>query len=170
MPENKKLHYELIFSGQCTTGADIKKVRNNAAKLFKASPDKLDKLFSGTSVVLKNNLDEKTAESYIQKLKMAGMICKYRPMKSSQKAPTKAAAPKLKQPAAPLSKNDEKPGQKLDWSLAPAGANFNPLKPKAQPDAPNTSHLSLSEQSGYLVDSKDTPPPPPPDTSHLSLE
>ncbi|CAM3665082.1 hypothetical protein PAHA111176_13765 [Parendozoicomonas haliclonae] len=175
--------YELVFSGQAVPGADPQKVRNNAAKLFRAGPEQLEKLFSGATVVLKNKLDQATAESYQQKLKSAGLICTLRAMGQPAAATQAAPAPQPSEPAEPTStasptstpapapapKPAEEPVQS-GWSVAPTGSDVNPHEPEPVPPMPDTSHLTLKEQKGYLFDQDDTPPPPAPDTSHLTLE
>ncbi|WP_281648684.1 hypothetical protein [Parendozoicomonas sp. Alg238-R29] len=160
--------YELVFSGETTPGAPLEKVRANAAKLFHAGPAQLEKLFSGSPVVLKNNLDKATAESYLTKLKSAGLVCSLRAMQ--QKPAPQPASPKTKskEPAPKLSPK-AKP-EEGSLSIAPVGADVNPHEEIPVPPMPDTNHFSLKEQKGYLFDQDDTPPPPPPNTNHITLE
>ncbi len=154
--------FELTFSGETIPGADIQKVRNNAAKLFRAGPAQLEKLFSGATVVLKNQLTEETAESYQKKLKAAGMICAYREMNREAAVTATPKEAEVKEVAA------EAPDD--SWSIAPTGSDVNPHEKQPEPPMPDTSQFSLKEQQGYLFEQDDTPPPPAPDTSHLTLD
>ncbi|MTI12745.1 hypothetical protein [Sansalvadorimonas verongulae] len=162
--------YELVFAGQTTTGAPLEKVKANAAKLFQAGPAQLEKLFSGSPVVLKNNLDKTTAESYQTKLKSAGLLCTLRVM-GNKTAPQKPEPQKAAPKAEPQAKAQQKqPATEGSLSLAPTGADVNPHDPAPIPPMPDTSQFSLKEQKGYLFDQDDTPPPPAPDTSHLTMD
>jgi len=73
-------NYRIIFSGDIIPGKVPDQVRLNVAKLFGfdgENPDhqtKLDKLFSGRPVVIKQNLDERGAHNYQQALTKAGAI------------------------------------------------------------------------------------------------
>lgn len=167
--------YELIFSGQAIPGAPLEKVKANAAKLFHAGPAQLEKLFSGAPVVLKNNLEKKTGETYQAKLKSAGMICSLRVMGGAQKTAQPKAAPSKAAPA-PQPKPTPQPQapaqtvQEGSLSIAPVGSDVNPHEKAPEPPMPDTSQFSLKEQKGYLFDQDDTPAPPAPDTSHITLE
>ncbi|WP_426416820.1 hypothetical protein [Aestuariirhabdus sp. LZHN29] len=57
-----------------------------------------------------------------------------------------------------------------DWDIAAAGTDMQDSYDHNDPDAPDTSHLSLRPMKGNLVDPTPKNDPPPPDTSHLKLE
>ena len=54
--------YEVIFSGQMVAGADPLQVRQAVQRLFNASEQMLDQLFSGRKVVVKRGVALATAE------------------------------------------------------------------------------------------------------------
>jgi uncharacterized RDD family membrane protein YckC len=76
----KKLNedYEVLFSGEVYRGADRVVVKRNLALLFNEDPAKIEQLFTGRTVVLKNGLNRKTAERYQVALAKAGAVSKIR--------------------------------------------------------------------------------------------
>lgn len=70
--------YEVIFSGEVYRGADRVVVKRNLALLFNEDPVKIEQLFTGRTVVLKNGLNKKSAEQYQVALAKAGAVCKIR--------------------------------------------------------------------------------------------
>ena len=73
-------NYRILFSGDILPGKDSDQVRADVGKLFGFAADnpdhqaKLDKLFSGRTVVIKQNLDERGAHNYQQAMTKAGAI------------------------------------------------------------------------------------------------
>lgn len=70
--------YEVLFSGEVYRGADRVVVKRNLALLFNEKPGKIEQLFTGRTVVLKNGLSQKAAERYQVALAKAGAVCKIR--------------------------------------------------------------------------------------------
>ncbi|MEH7970047.1 hypothetical protein, partial [Pseudomonas aeruginosa] len=66
--------FEIAFSGQLVAGARPEVVKANLAKLFQADAQRIELLFSGRRVVIKNNLDAASAEKYRSVLERAGAI------------------------------------------------------------------------------------------------
>ena len=58
------VQYELVFKGQTVEGVNLEQAKQNVGKLFKASPEQVERMFSGKAVVLRNRLDEATAKKY----------------------------------------------------------------------------------------------------------
>ena len=67
--------YQVIFRGEIVDGYETAKVKRNLARLFKADVKRIEPLFSGQPVVIKEDLDAQTAETYQKKIKEAGAIC-----------------------------------------------------------------------------------------------
>ena len=73
-------NYRIIFSGDILPGKTLEQVKANVGKLFGFSAEnpahqaKLDKLFSGRPVVVKQHLDERGAHKYQQAMTQAGAI------------------------------------------------------------------------------------------------
>lgn len=70
--------FEVLFSGEVYRGADRVVVKRNLSLLFNEDPVKIEQLFTGRTVVLKNGLNKKTAEQYQVALAKAGAVCKIR--------------------------------------------------------------------------------------------
>lgn len=93
--------YDVIFSGKLVEGAAVDQVKANVARLFKVEVAKVERLFSGSPVVIKKGVDEATAKRYLLALKKAGAICEAKRLQQSA-APPQApqGAPDGKQVAA----------------------------------------------------------------------
>lgn len=94
--------FQLVFKGECAPGTDMATARNNARALFKASVEQIERMFSGSPVVIRNKLDQAQAEKYRAVLNKHGMVAYVQPMPGSQPqkkpAPAPAALPVNKTP------------------------------------------------------------------------
>lgn len=68
--------YKVVFDGQIAEGFSEETVRHELAMSLKLSTQTIDRLFSNPSSVLKKNIDLKTARTYRDILKKAGLLCK----------------------------------------------------------------------------------------------
>ena len=68
--------YKVILDGDIVPGAHRSRVLLNAGKLFKLEPTKADKLLGGKPRVVKKNLDQITAQRYVETISQAGLICR----------------------------------------------------------------------------------------------
>lgn len=191
--------YEVIFQGKLAEGFSAADVRANVARLFKASPQQVEQMFSGRRVVIRNQLDQETAQKYQALLGKQGAICTIEPMADAAPAPSPQPAPAAASPApkpaasptAPPSNNSaavpvERPasdtgrlnlaGKKADQilqnvqiDLAPVGALMSPQTEQPPVAAPDISHLSLAPVGATLVEHSERPPAIVPDISHLSI-
>ncbi len=73
--------YRILFNGEIDTGQKLREVKKRLAQLFKASPEQIEKLFTGKPVTLNRNLDYTAAQEYIAELKKTGALCYFEPMK-----------------------------------------------------------------------------------------
>ncbi|WP_268797495.1 hypothetical protein [Pseudomonas huanghezhanensis] len=192
--------YEIVFSGQLVPGAQAERVQANLAKLFQADAQRVALLFSGRRLVLKNNLDQASAEKYRSTLERAGAMADVVPMPEAAQVEVEveevelapppdepnwtrktAHAPTAPQPArAPDRQLHVEPRdvymaafidvQAPDFSIAQLGSDMQ--DPKAQPAAPrlDLSGLSLAPAGSDIEPLKRPAPAPAPDVSHLSLE
>ncbi|PID42309.1 MAG: hypothetical protein CSB48_11030 [Proteobacteria bacterium] len=80
--------FELVFEGQIVDGVALETVKANMARLFKASDEKIGKMFSAGRIVLKNRLDKATALKYQAVLRKNGAICKIAIMKPADSGPS----------------------------------------------------------------------------------
>lgn len=121
--------YQVVFRGEIDPSVGEQKARDGIAKLFRASDAQLQQFFSGKPVVIKNQLDQNTANKYLNTLKKVGAICYVEQMpgtKAAQSAPAQPAAKPSESPPNPDTvKNSAPKAQK------PAAGNVNPQQRSA---------------------------------------
>lgn len=180
--------FQLVFQGECTPETDPTTARNNAKTLFKASPEQIERMFSGQPVVIRNKLEEVQAEKYRAVLQKHGMVAYVQPMaaaKPSSSRPAPAAEPPERETATgrPASSVVVEPGdrlpvagEKVDTILSGSGLSLDPvgvtLEEHREAPAPLFQHLddwTLAPPGTELGVKRDLPPPVVPDVSHLSL-
>lgn len=111
--------FQLVFKGECTPGTDVATARSNARALFKASAEQIERMFSGSPVVIRNKLDEAQAQKYRAVLNKHGMVAYVQLMPGSQpqatrvSAPPVGATPKPKE-TAPLATDSVSPNRMSD--------------------------------------------------------
>lgn len=186
--------FQLVFKGECASGTDMATARSNARALFKASVEQIERMFSGSPVVIRNKLDEEQAEKYRQVLHKHGMLAYVQPMPGSQ-APAKPAPASTPRPqptstAQPPAKKEPRTaittvepgdrlpvaGDKVDDILAGSGLGLDPvgvtLVESEEVEPPMFQHLddwTLAPAGSDIGVERDLPPPVVPDVSHLSL-
>lgn len=189
--------FQLIFKGECASGTDMATARSNARALFKASVGQIERMFSGSPVVIRNKLDEEQAEKYRAVLKKHGMVAYVAPMPGSQAEPSPAATPARRppepvkpEPAARAGGTGARPGvpgvepgdrlavagDKVDDILAGSALGLDPvgamLARQEEAEPPMFQHLddwTLAPAGSDIGTERDLPPPVVPDVSHLSL-
>jgi hypothetical protein len=146
--------FQIVVNGSLTEGAELEQVKQNIAKLFKTSLEKVEPMFAGRKLAVKKNLDRETAQKYKAAIIKAGLAAAIAPM---------AGAPAAKQAGA------EKPpaGAEFNATLAATGSIMDEAPPPAEPDI-NTSMLGM-EASGVDLDQHAPPPEPDIDVSALSM-
>lgn len=90
-----KKNFRLIFTGAFKEGMSKKQVIDNLARLFKTDPVTIVKLFSEENTIIKKNLDEKAAQSYLKAIQRTGAICRIQqesPPEDQAEAPISADA------------------------------------------------------------------------------
>jgi hypothetical protein len=164
------------------TGAQLDRVQANLAKLFQADAQRIALLFSGRRLVLKNNLDQASAEKYRATLERAGAQAEVVAMAveavvEQEQAVAEAEVEIEEVELAP-------PPDEPNWArraVAPGNATTPPTRPgktsKLEPrdvymaafvdvEAPD---FSLSELGNNVQDPKAPPLAPRLDLSGLSL-
>jgi hypothetical protein len=147
--------YQIIFRGALAEGADPAAVKRNLATLFKTDESRIEALFSGKAVVIKNGVDRKTALAYQAALKKAGALCEIR----EQTAPPQSPAPAESEP--------NPPGALEAAGLAPAGSTLVEA-PAVEAPVIDTSGLGLAPQTGNIVEHEPIDEPEI-DTGKMSL-
>lgn len=164
--------YEIVFTGQVLPGARLEAVKANLARLFQADEQRIEMLFSGRRLVLKNNLDATAAEKYRSTLERAGALVEVVDLSAEveeiEMAPVPAARRAEVVPRdvymAAFTAVDAP-----DYGIAEVGAPMQLPKPDVPPPALDLSQLSLAPTGSDLGQAKIAPAGPAPDTSHLSL-
>jgi hypothetical protein len=153
--------YDIQFAGELVEGADAPVVRERLRELFRLSPEALDRLFSGRSVVVKRDLDETAALRYRAAFRDAGAVLRI----------DAADAPLPDHPTAAQS-GTTGPGFLASGglTLAPPGTPVGEAQPPVYRYI-DTSHLSLVSGNDWTLLDCYSPPPPAriPDLSHLVL-
>ena len=133
--------YSVIFRGDLQPGYTVTDVKANFARLFKAGPDMVEKLFSGRPLALKKGLSEAQAgqlQATLTKLGAQSIVRAEGESQPAHSAPAaKVDAPEVAAPAAPA------------HVPVPPVAQVAP-EPAAQPTA-TTSSLSLAPMEGDLL-------------------
>ena len=87
-------NYKLVFDGTISDGFQVEDVKKNLAAVLKANEKQIELLFSKPEVVIKKNLDYKSAMKYQIAMQKAGTICKVMEIAQNQAAvPVEEAAP-----------------------------------------------------------------------------
>jgi hypothetical protein len=76
-------HYKVVFQGEVDTARDVEEVKHNLGVLFKASGDKIDRLFVKRTVIARD-VDHQVAMTYKSALQKAGAICHVEPLVESE--------------------------------------------------------------------------------------
>lgn len=170
--------YEIVFLGELVEGAQPERVKANLGKLFQADAARLELLFSGRRLVLKNNLDAETAEKYRATLERAGARVQVVSMASSPMQQPSMQQPSRERPA-PMDDEIEEvelapPPDEPTWTRKISSSSGR-LQVQARDvymaafsdvDAPD---FSLAQVGSDMQDPKPQPVAPSLDLSGISL-
>lgn len=146
-----ELRYSLIFRGDLVPGYTATDVKANLARLFKAGPEAVEKLFSGRPLAIKKGLSQAQGEKLQATLAQLGAQATLKAEGELVEKPAAAPAPQAQESA---------PVQGQDWSLAPMQGNLvkEHERQKVEPLEVSVSHLSLKPAQGNLVDEREREP------------
>lgn len=173
--------YDVFFTGKLVEGADPNTARDSFAKLFKASPEAVEKFFNGKAQALKRGVNKEEALKYKAALHKAGMMVAFKAhqTEASAAAPQPAVAGEEDWSLAPVGSDVLKPDERHD--VAPREIDTSAIKmvsafatveeeAKPVPPAPDTSHISVAQAGeDLLVDKPEAPPPLPLDLDSITL-
>ena len=143
--------FQILVNGTLTEGAEIDQVKQNIAKLFKTSVDKVEPMFSGRKLAVKKGLDKQTALKYKTAITNAGLAAAVAAMESKAPAST-----------------DKADDISLDnATLAATGSSMDET-PVAAPANIDTSSLAMDSVGETLAEAATTPEPAI-DTSQISM-
>lgn len=119
--------YRVIFAGAVLEGFALEAVKQTAGERLKASPQQVDRLFSGRNAVLKKGLSREMGERYVAELRRIGMMVE---LDIQQPEAPAMASQAIAAPVAP-------PAQALAVTKHPAAIASNDLEKTqiANPDA-----------------------------------
>lgn len=166
--------FEVVFNGEVIEGNDVAQTRANIGKLFNADEAKIERLFSGNSVVIKKDLDEATANKYVGAFKKAGAVAVVRDAAASEEIVV--TAPVSEPAAAPVNEPSPTPtstsSSSSTFEHSEEASKHVTAAPKTKIELkgePDLSGLSLRENTGNLVDPSDEVANADFDTSEFSL-
>lgn len=174
--------YEIVFAGELVPGAPLDQVKSNLAKLFQADAQRVEVLFSGRRLVLKNNLDAANAEKYRSTLARAGALVTVNAMAVDVEEIEMAAPP----PSTPALVNvsttrraEVVPRDAYmaafsdvdapDFDMAAVGADLQDEPPRARPPALDLEQFSLAPAGSDMGQASPSVQVRVPDISHLKL-
>ena len=175
------VRYDIYFTGKLVEGCAPEQAQQQFAQLFKMTPEKASKLFTGQPQLIKRGVEKTEALKYKQALHKAGMLTAFKAHQppaaqatvspSAQPAPTPdtqstPASPPQAAQQAPASTNANQ-----TLTLAPAGSSvLNDDERETSPDRDiDTSAIKLVSPFMEPEPAASPPAPDAPDTSHLNL-
>lgn len=166
--------YEIIFSGQLVPGAQLDKVQANLGKLFQSDAQRLELLFSGRRLVLKNNLDSEAAEKYRSTLERAGALVEVLEMHTVKTETDAVARPSAQPGRLQVTARDVYMAafaavDAPDLEVCEVGSDMQDQKPAPLAPSVDLSQFSLAPAGSELGQLLNTHAGPVPDTSHLKL-
>jgi hypothetical protein len=191
--------FQVVFQGELTADRPEAEVKQQLATLFKMPAERVEALFTGKPVVVKNNIDAATAQKLAQTFRQAGAVCRVRgpgehpPATPASSAATESSAPPT-DPAMTVSAASAGAAPARVAGTAATAGDPNetirhldvpdtfgelavdtadaPLEPPKAPAAPaiDTSGLDLAGPDAGPLTEAQAPPPAAIDTSDLSLE
>jgi hypothetical protein len=162
--------YEIVFTGQVLPGARLEAVKANLARLFQADEQRIELLFSGRRLVLKNSLDAAAAEKYRSTLERAGALVEVVDLSAQvEEIEMAPAVGRVKVVPRDVYMAAFTEVDAPDYAIAEVGAAMQPPKPDVPPPALDLSQISLAPTGSDLGQAKAAPAGPAPDTSHLSI-
>jgi len=162
--------YKIVFRGDVAPGSAMMEVRANLQELFRIDGAAVSKLFMGSPVALKKNLDEATARKWCDVLLKAGAMAE---MELEQPIVTESAKELVESVESSDSQSPESPPSS-GITMSPVGADVltpEERAPEVTKDV-GTSHLSLDDVGADVLRESERQPfvEREVDLSHLQLE
>lgn len=167
--------FEIVFQGQVKAGVAPEQARQRLGQLFQAGEQQLDILFSGRRIVIKQGLDQGSADKYRQAIERAGAVCLVEPMgeapgaaaPSSEPAPAAQSADKVVPRDAYMAAFSDV--EAPDFGIAPLGADMQDEYRDFTPLPLDLSALSLAPPGADLDEIKRNEAAVVPSIDHLKL-
>ncbi|WP_226643023.1 hypothetical protein [Microbulbifer variabilis] len=149
--------YSLIFRGDLIAGFTAGDVKANLARLFKSSPQAVEKLFCGRPLVLRKGLSRAQAEQFQATLAKVGAQAALKNEGGSDIAKQAPESKTAEPTQAPQSEGLRVP----NWTLAPMEGNLvkdHERREVAEVQV-STEHISLRAAEGLLLDESERAEP-----------
>ncbi|GAB2522058.1 hypothetical protein [Microbulbifer agarilyticus] len=158
--------YSVIFRGDLEPGYTAADVKANMARLFKAGPETVEKLFNGRPLAIKKGLSLAQAEQLQATLARQGALSSVKNEAAPEAETVTAPRSPEEVPVAPAPAVQSTPAvTQAEGALSLAPMEGNLLKDhersKVEPVQVPVSHLSLKPAVGNLVEASEQQAPPP---------
>ena len=74
----KTAKYNVVFRGELLEGRDLETVKKNLERFLKISPKTVETLFSSKALIIRKEVDIKTAAQFRSIFRRAGAVCSIR--------------------------------------------------------------------------------------------
>lgn len=137
--------FDIIFDGSVINGSNVDDVKGNLQTIFKLDSESINKLFCGTPIAIKKNLDRQTATRYQTALTKAGANIQLVLHRESNSENTQPAN---------VSNKDSDASHSGELSILPRGSDLLSVSERTTvPEvAINVDHLQLEKANPFLVD------------------
>ena len=135
--------FDIVFDGSIINGADPLDVKGKVSKLFKLDATSADRLFSGSPIKIKQNVDRKTAMQYQSAMNQAGARVQLVIHRSSEQS-----APPGNHSATVNKEHETTKGS--EWTLAEVGSQLGSPKSPVDSSHIKTSHIELEKVNPFL--------------------
>lgn len=172
--------FEIAFHGQVRPGVTPEQARARIGQLFQVGDEQLNVLFSGRRVVIKQGLDEASADKYRQAIERAGAVCSVDSMEQEETpAPAAASTSPSGQPhstdGASVRPRDAYMAafsevEAPDFGIAPVGADMQDEYEEFVDLPIDLSALSLAPAGSDLEQLRPEVAPVKPNIDHLRLQ
>ncbi len=96
-------NFNVVFNGKTEPNQDLEDVKQHLAKILKLVPSEIERLFGGSTFIIKKNVSASTAEKYYQTFKRAGAVCIIEPVGGVNQSLSAAKAASGSSPQKPQS-------------------------------------------------------------------
>ncbi len=142
--------YDIFFAGKIVDGFDESSVRENVARLFKANPATVEKLFSGKPQLIKRGVEKQAAIKYKAAMQKAGAVPLIRAHGAEK--PAAATAPEPAPAPAPAPKEQTMAERLAALTGEPAPGAETPEAPFATASSPAAAPAATSaEADGFSL-------------------
>ncbi|WP_444998460.1 hypothetical protein [Aliikangiella sp. IMCC44359] len=180
--------YDVIFRGQIVKSFELSDVKANLVKLFKSTPEAVERLFSGSEVTIRKGLDYAAAMKYQSALRNAGALALIKEVEAEKESPPPIQEIKKTATTSNIDSSNTTPADRRDTTesqsirasnpeaaddsegltMAQVGAQILPPKVYEQRDV-DTSDLSLAKAGERILPEKEPEKHAQPSIDHLSL-